>query len=123
MITRLSGPDKGPKSEYTTSNWEEKVISISSNYMMVEFKSDDQNLDSEGKKMSKGFSATIHFTLMQNKTCDSWMDMNNQILQSPNYPNSYGKNIICKYLITIKPNFHIKLDFLEFDVSFLIIPI
>ena len=118
MITKLSGPDKGPKTEYGISNWDVKAISTSSNYMMVEFKSDDQNVDRNGKKLFTGFSATIRFTLMKNITCDSRMDVNNRILQSPNYPNSYGSNMFCKYLITVQPNFHITLDFLEFDVSF-----
>ena len=123
LITKLSGPDKGPKTEYAISNWDVKAISTSSNYMMVEFKSDDQNVDRNGKKLFTGFSATIRFTLMKNITCDSRMDVNNRILQSPNYPNSYGSNMFCKYLITVQPNFHITLDFLEFDVRFLIIPI
>ena len=115
LIARLSGPDKGPKS-ITGYNWEEKVISTSSNNMVIEFKSD-------GELEYTGFSAIINFTLLQNKKCESWMDMNNQILQSPNYPNSYGNDIFCNHLITVQPNFHITLDFLEFDVSFLIMPI
>ena len=85
--------------------------------MVVDFKSDNEALE------YTGFSATIHFTKLQNKKCESWMDMNNQMLQSPNYPNSYGNDIFCNHLITVRPDFHIKLDFLEFDVRFLIIPI
>ena len=113
LIARLSGPDNGPKSKLYNSNWEEKVISTSSNTMEVVFKSD-------GDMEYRGFSATIHFTLLQ---CESWMDMKKQILESPNYPNTYGNDIFCNYLITVQPDFHITLDFLEFDVSFLIIPI
>ena len=79
--------------------------------MVVEFKSD-------AEFEQAGFYATIHFTLLQNKKCESWMDRNNRILQSPNYTNSYGSDIFCNYLITVRPNFHIKLDFHEFDVSF-----
>ena len=99
------------------SNWEEKVISTLSNNMVVDFKSDNEALE------FTGFSATIHFTLMQNKKCESWRDMNNGILETPNYPNSYGNDIFCNHLIIADSNFHIKLDFLEFDVSFFIIPI
>ena len=111
LIVRLSGTDYGPKSIYSNSNWEEKVFSASANNIMVEFKSDNE-------LEYKGFSATIRFTLLNNTKCESWMDMNNKIMQSPNYPNSYGSNMFCKYLITVQPNFHITLDFLEFDVSF-----
>ena len=99
------------------SNWEEKVISTLSNNMVVDFKSDNEALE------FTGFSATIHFTLMQNKKCESWRDMNNGILETPNYPNSYGNDIFCNHLITVNPNFHIILDFHEFDVSFLLISI
>ena len=99
------------------SNWEEKVISSSSNSMIVEFKSDDHS------KEDWGFSATIHFNLLSNKKCELLIDMHNQILQSQNYPNSYGNDIFCNHLITVQPDFHITLYFLEFDVSFLVIPI
>ena len=89
--------------------------------MRVEFKSDDldYNVDIE----STGFSATIHFTLLQNEKCESWMHINNQTLKSPSYPNLYGNDIFCNHLITVEHDFHITLDFLDFDVSFLIIPI
>ena len=111
MLARLSGTDQGPKSISLISSWEEKVISASSNRMMVEFKSDN---DLE----YKGFSATIRFITLNNTKCKSWMDMNTKIMQSPSYPNSYGNDIFCNHLITVQPNFHIALDFLEFDVSF-----
>ena len=113
LLARLTGPDIGPIIQYGEkfSHWDQKLISSSSNTMVVEFKSD-------GDIEYTGFSANIHFTLLQNKNCESWVDMKNQILQSPNYPNSYGNDIICNRLITPEPNFHIKLHFLEFDVSF-----
>ena len=98
------------------SNWEEKVISSSSNSMIVEFKSDDYS------KEDWGFSATIHFNLLSNKKCELLIDMHNQILQSQNYPNSYGNDIFCYQLITVHPEFHIIVDFLEFDVSYFMIP-
>ena len=107
----------GPMSFRHHSNWEEKVISTLSNNMVVDFKSDNEALE------FIGFSATIHFTLMQNKNCESWLDMINSMLESPNYPNEYGNDIYCNQLITVDPRFHITLDFHEFDVSFLIISI
>ena len=110
LIARLSGPDKGPQSKYEHSNWAEKFISTSSNIMEVEFESD------AGIEF-KGFSATIHFNEFQNKRCESWMDQNKQTLESPNYPNLYGNDIFCTYLITVQPNFHIRLSFEEFDVG------
>ena len=85
--------------------------------MVVDFKSDLEALE------FTGFSATIHFTLSQNQKCESWMDNNNGMLESPNYPNSYGNDIFCNHLITVQPGFHITLDFHEFEVRFLIIPI
>ena len=111
LIVRLSGPDVGPQLQHKKSYWNEKVISSSSNNMMVEFKSD------ANENMAR-FSASLHFTSLQNEKCPSWMDMNNRLLLSPSYPNSYGNNIFCNRLITVLPNFHIKLDFLEFEVSF-----
>ena len=111
LITRLSGPDLGPKSTSDISNWEYKSISSSSNNMVVEFRSD------RGLQLM-GFSATIHFTLLKNNNCETWMNMNIKIIQSPNYPNLYGNDIFCNHLITVQPNFHITLEFLEFDVSF-----
>ena len=111
MIARLLGTDYGPISNFSGSYWKEKVISASSNIMMVEFKSDNE-------WEYKGFSATIRFNLLNNTKCESWMDMNDIMLQSPSFPNSYGNNIFCNHLITVKPAFHITLDFLEFDVGF-----
>ena len=112
LLARLTGPDIGPIIRFGSdySHWDQKLISASSNVMVIEFKSD-------GEIEYAGFSANIHFTLLQNKNCESWVDMKNQILQSPNYPNSYGKDIICNHLIAVQPNFHVKLNFLEFDVS------
>ena len=111
MITRLSGTENGPKSRSHKSNWDEKVISASSNNMIVEFKSDNE-------RERTGFSANIQFTLLDSTICESWMDLNNKIMQSPSYPNPYGNDLFCNHLITVQPTFHITLDFLEFDVSY-----
>ena len=64
LISRLSGPDTGPKSQYVYSNWEKKVISGLSNKMMIEFKSDDIQEDT-------GFSLNILFAPLQNEICQS----------------------------------------------------
>ena len=41
LIAYLTGSDTGPKSEYAHSNWDKKIISISTNRMNIEFQSDD----------------------------------------------------------------------------------
>ena len=116
LLAKLTGQDIGPNSQILYGHWEKKVIASPSTAIQVEFISDEVI-------QYTGFSATIHFTMLQNKKCESWMDMNNQMLLSPNYPNSYGNDIFCNHLITVNPNFHIILDFHEFDVSFLMISI
>lgn len=112
LISRLSGPDLGPKSWPSMgSNWETKKISSSNNKMLVEFRSDEEYV-------YKGFSATIQFTELHNsKKCDSWLDMKKKTLLSPNYPQTYDKNISCTWLITVRHGLHITLDLIEFDVS------
>ena len=109
MISRLSGTDSGP-----TGNWEKKVISSSSNKMLVEFKSDMRHEDS-------GFATSIQFIQSQSQECKSLLNMTSKTLQSSNYPNSHDNNISCNWLITVKEDFHIILQFLEFDVSISII--
>ena len=78
--------------------------------MIVEFKS-----DAIGE--STGFSATIQFTSLNNTMCESWMDMNNKIMQSPNYPNPYHTNTSCSWLITVRHDFHIEIKLHEFNVN------
>ena len=111
MISRLSGPDLGPKSKKTGSNWEKKIISGSTNKMMIEFKSDD-TLE------YTGFSLSIQFSPLKNEMCESCLDMEEKTLKSPNYPNSYGNNISCNWLITAQHGFQITLKLLEFDVKY-----
>ena len=110
LISRLTGPDLGPKSLHGFSNWDKKIISSSSNQMLVEFRSDDI-------QEWAGFSASIHFTQLQSQMCESWLDMDNKTLMSPNYPNSHDNNISCNWLITVRHGFHIELKFHKFDVS------
>ena len=86
--------------------------------MKVEFKSaDDIQLTVYDRELT-GFSAAIRFILLNNTKCESWMDINTKILQSPINPNLH-ENYFCHHLISVQPDFHIKLDFLEFDVSVL----
>ena len=111
MVAYFTGPDEGPKSESAVSNWDKKIISISTNKMIIEFKSDDS-------WESKGFSANIHFTPIPNKECDSWLDMSKKIFKSPNYPQTYHNNKKCSWLITVDPDYHITLNFIDLYVRY-----
>ena len=114
LISRLSGPDAGPTSQFPYSNWEKKVISSSSNKMIVEFKSDDII-------ESAGFSLSIQFTPFQNDVCESCLDMEQKTLKSPNYPKSSGKNVTCNWIITAEPGLHIKLELQELNVKYFVL--
>ena len=114
LISRLSGSDAGPKSQYSYSNWEKKIISSSSSKMRVEFKSDET-------KEYTGFSLSIQFTPFQNDLCQSCLDMDQETLKSPNYPKSYGNNVTCNWIITAQHGFHITLELEEFNVNFVLL--
>ena len=107
----MSGPDIGPKSRY--SNWEKKIISSSTNKMMVIFKSDDT-------WEYTGFSLSIQFTPFQNDVCLSCLDMDQKTLKSPNYPKSYGNDVTCFWIITAQHGFHITLELQEFNVKYFV---
>ena len=109
MVAYLTGTDVGPKSESATSNWDKKSISISTNKMIIEFRSDDY-------VEYKGFSANIYFTPIPNKECESWLDMNKKIFKSPNYPQTYHNSKKCSWLITVDHDYHITLNFFELYV-------
>ena len=111
LVAYLSGPDAGPKSVDSTSNWDKKIISISTNRMIVEFISDDI-------LELKGFSANIYFTPFPNKECESWLDMNKKIFKSPNYPQPYHNSKRCSWLITVDHDNHITLHVGEFYVRY-----
>ena len=111
MVVYLTGPDAGPKSVDSTSNWNKKIISSSTNKMHIEFKSDD-TLE------YKGFSANIYFTPIPNKECESWLDMNKRTFKSPNYPQTYHISMKCSWLITVDHDYHITLDLFEFYVRY-----
>ena len=110
LLSRLTGPDLGPKSLHGWSNWNKKIISSSGNQMLIEFRSDElEEWD--------GFFAHIQFTPLQSQMCESWLNMNNKTLLSPNYPMTHNSNMSCNWLITVRHGFHIELKFHKFDVS------
>ena len=110
ILANLTGPDVGPKSKIAYSNWDKKVISIPSNQMSIEFRSDDS-------MEYKGFSANIYFTPIPNKECESWLQMNERVFQSPNYPLTYHNTKKCHWLITVDHDSQITLDLFEFYVQ------
>ena len=112
LVAYLSGPDAGPKSVHSTSNWDKKIIST--NRMIVEFISDDI-------LELKGFSANIYFTPFPNKECESWLDMHKKTLKSPNYPQTDDHSIKCSWLISVDHDYHLTLDVREFHVRYQII--
>ena len=114
LISRLSVSDAGPKSQYSYSNWEKKIISSSSSKMRVEFKSDDI-------LQYTGFSLSILFTPFQNDMCQSCLDMEQKTLKSPNYPKSAGKFVTCSWIITTQHGLHIKLELKEFNVNYFVL--
>ena len=116
VIASLTGPDVGPISSedpYYYGHWQKKIISSTSNKMLVEFRSDDV-------REAIGFIASIHYTPLPSKECDRGLDMADKTLQSLNFPNSYDNNLACKWLISVPHSSHITLKFLEFVVRFLI---
>ena len=111
MIASLTGPDSGPISLYKRSHWHKKIISSTSNKMLVEFRSDDvDEMD--------GFSASIHYSKLPIKECEAGLYMTKKTIQSPNYPDSYDNNLVCKWLISVPHGSHIALKFLQLDVGF-----
>ena len=114
LISRLSGPDSGPISKHPYSNWKKKVISGSTNKMMVEFKSDDL-------LEYTGFLLSIQFTPFQNDMCESCLNMEQKTLKSPNYPKSSGKYVTCNWIITAQHGFHVTLEFEELNVKYFVL--
>ena len=111
MIASLNSPDLGPQTYWPYSHWQKKIISSTSNKMLVEFRSDDN-------REYIGFSAAIHYSPLPSKECEKGLDMSMKTIQSPNYPNSYDNNLACKWLISVPHGSHITLKFLHFDVRF-----
>ena len=116
VIANLTAPDVGPQSQYYWSNWQKKIVSSSSNNMLVTFISDHvrESVISE----FTGFSASIHYSPIQTKECEASLDMTKKTLQFPNYFDSYDNNLSCKWLISVPYGLHITLNFTIFDVIF-----
>ena len=49
--------------------------------------------------------------------CQSWLDLINKQLTSPNYPENYDPNTICIWNLTTDEGYYISLDFEYVDVS------
>ena len=117
VIANLTSPDIGPiSSEFTSSTgsrWQKKIISSTSNKMLVEFRSDDAWI----WNLIAGFSTFIHYSQLPSKDCEVGLDMTKKTIQSPNYPDSYDNNLSCKWLISVPHGSHITLKFLQLDVG------
>ena len=111
MIASLNGPDLGPQSYKSYSCWQKKIVSSTSNNMLVEFRSDDDWEDN-------GFSASIHYSPLPSKECEKGLNMTIKMIQSPNYPDLYDNKMACKWLISVPHGSHITLNFLHFNVRF-----
>ena len=112
MIASLTGLDEGPQSYWPYSYWQKKIISSTSNKMLVEFRSDDVD-------EYYGFSASIHYSPLPSKECENGLDITKKTIQSPNYPDSYNSNLSCKWLISVPHGSYITLRFLQLDVGFI----
>ena len=49
--------------------------------------------------------------------CQDWLDLINKKLTSPNYPEDYDPNTICKWNLTTEKGNYISLDFEHISVS------
>ena len=49
--------------------------------------------------------------------CQDWLDLINKNLQSPNYPENYDPNTVCKWNLTTDKGNYISLDFEFIQVS------
>ena len=111
VIARITGPDaRGPQSHFTSGHWQKKIISCTSNKMLVEFRSLDYVWE------LPGFSASIHYLILPSKECKNGLDMTRKTIKSPNQPDLYDNNLVCKWLISVRHGSHITLKFLQFEV-------
>ena len=115
MIDSLTGLDNGPQS-FSDTYWQKKIISSTSNKMLVEFRSDEVKVE-----LRSGFSTSIHYSPLPSKECQKGLDMTKKTIHSPKYPNSYDNNLACRWLISVPHGSYITLKFLEVDVRFLIV--
>lgn len=92
-------------------------LQSSSNFMFVKFHSDT-------RRTYKGFLAKWQSTNVRVRTdprhttkCGGQITEPNGTLTSPGYPNNYGSNLDCIWVITAPMGHHIKLEFKRFDID------
>ena len=107
LVAYLTGPDVAVSNNIIIR----KIISISTNSMNIEFKSDDL-------VERKGFSAHIYFIQVPNKECQSWLDLDKETFKSPNFPEIYHFSMKCSWLITVDHDYHITLNFSKLYVRY-----
>ena len=49
--------------------------------------------------------------------CEDWLDLINKKLTSPNHPDVYDPNTVCKWNLTTNKGYYISLDFERIAVS------
>ena len=49
--------------------------------------------------------------------CQDWLDLINKKLTSPNYPDVYDPNTVCKWNLKTDKGYYISLDFEHIEVS------
>ena len=49
--------------------------------------------------------------------CQDWLDLINKKLTSPNYPEVYDQNTVCKWALTTNKGNYISLDFEDIFVK------
>ena len=102
-----------------------KSISSSGRFMFLDFKIDqdtdyyyDFSVSLEGENPEDfGFEASIKYKKIDS-FCQTWLDITNSILVSPNYPDLYNNNFNCSWLITTNFRSYIILTFRFLKVNF-----
>ncbi|XP_013185402.1 cubilin [Amyelois transitella] len=85
------------------------TLTITSNNVMLKFVSDNS------VKLA-GFSVT--YTFLESKdTCGGNYVQNHGVLYSPGWPDRYGRNLDCVWVIKVTPGQQIKLNISHFDVE------
>ena len=59
----------------------------------------------------------ITFTVSYTKKCGRQFVIDSGEFLSPNYPESYYANILCKWIITVEEGYQVALTFQSLDVS------
>ena len=86
------------------TNWENsKSFSSSGSHMLVKFVTDHERL-------SDGFSAKIHYTLI-NPICKDWLNINSGYINSLEYPTQD-----CSWVINASMSSTISIQFHSFEV-------